>query len=311
MLIKSKRLNSSGDTIVEVMIVLAVLSLAFAISLSIANKGLQQSRNAEEHSHGLGILNSQVEVLRSAIAKDADVFKNQPFCMTASNAPSPNVADINKLDGTGYPGECKEDIYYKSITYNSAATPPYFELRVRWDGIGSLGRQQENLSYRITKLAFAVPPPINLTSPPVGGGGGGGGGGPPPLLMTTGLRVKVNGVKDCGNKNNPAGIYSFSVYVYMMKDNKILGEGLKWAQTDTNGEATFTNLISDGATSYTVFPYHPSMFFLFNSCDNQKSPPDYSFYSVKITPQPHVAADDPINLEFYYQDNTWKWAGGD
>jgi type II secretory pathway pseudopilin PulG len=48
-----KPLNSNGDTIVEVLIVLAVLGFAFSISMATANKGLSQSRNAEDPSISL------------------------------------------------------------------------------------------------------------------------------------------------------------------------------------------------------------------------------------------------------------------
>lgn len=48
-----KKLNQRGDTIIEVLIVLAILSFAFSVSLATASKSLKQSRSAEEHSRAL------------------------------------------------------------------------------------------------------------------------------------------------------------------------------------------------------------------------------------------------------------------
>ncbi|HXE10132.1 MAG TPA: hypothetical protein VN554_01775, partial [Verrucomicrobiae bacterium] len=58
--LRPKKLDATGDTIIEVLIVLAVLGLSLSISYATANKGLQQSRNAQEHSAALGIIDSQV-----------------------------------------------------------------------------------------------------------------------------------------------------------------------------------------------------------------------------------------------------------
>src|ERR1019366_6517837 len=88
--------NSAGDTIVEVMIVLAVLSLAFAITYATANHGLIQSRNAEEHSEALGLLDSQVELLRAAFSQNISAV-NAPsdvFCMDSSQPLANSFTDF-------------------------------------------------------------------------------------------------------------------------------------------------------------------------------------------------------------------------
>ena len=171
MLIKRlKALNQAGDTIVEVLVVLAVLSFAMAISMSTANKGLNQSRNALEHSQALGIVNSQVELLRSALSKKVDVYRGSPFCMKNNQEITPfdivPPADTNVLDS--YPGACTQGFYRSSIVYHSsppAPIQPYFEFRVLWEGIGGLGRQQETLVYRIHKLTTQPSPDLVLGSP--------------------------------------------------------------------------------------------------------------------------------------------------
>ncbi len=182
MIPRLKQLNQAGDTIVEVLIVMAVLGLAFSISLATANKGLTQSRNAEEHSEALGIINSQVELVRAAFANNPasvpSVTANS-FCMSnpadTTKIPlllhrysvDPNNAaadDLSSLPSGNYPNNppdnsCVQNNYYHiSVTHRPSASSSqdYFDFIVRWDGIGGLGRQQEELSYKIS--AITAPP---------------------------------------------------------------------------------------------------------------------------------------------------------
>ena len=77
--------NQAGDTIVEVMIALAVLSLSLGISYEAANGGINQSVNAQEHAQALGLIDAQVEELRSAIDNNTAVIPNGSndfFCMS-------------------------------------------------------------------------------------------------------------------------------------------------------------------------------------------------------------------------------------
>lgn len=160
-------LNSSGDTIIEVMVVLAILSLAFGISLTTANEGLKQSRNSQEHSQADGLASSQIEELRSAIETNSiqlsQIPANQPFCMTSSNAIATNFsanvpADPTADDYSEYPAGCasQESYYNESIEYvtdAADATQNYFDVKVRWQGLGDLGKQQVELTYKLYELA--------------------------------------------------------------------------------------------------------------------------------------------------------------
>jgi type II secretory pathway pseudopilin PulG len=183
---RPKALNSAGDTIVEVLIVLAVLSMAFAISSATAHRGLNQSHNAEEHSEALGALSTQVELLRSAISQQTDVSTaaaGKPFCMTGNNAIKAfdEVGNVdrshlsqlnNSSDPTqhSYPDQCyQKGRYNLSIIYVS---PPagvevgYYQFSVRWDGLASLGPQHELFIYRTHQLTAGGGSGINLSSSP-------------------------------------------------------------------------------------------------------------------------------------------------
>jgi type II secretory pathway pseudopilin PulG len=158
-----KPLNSNGDTIVEVLIVLAVLGFAFSISMATANKGLSQSRNAEEHSQALSTLNSQIELTRAAIANKMTLPVDKPFCITSSDTvdqsfpagytvPGNASLDQTNLDPSKhvYPDACTTNgLYFASVVLDSHDN---YIIRVRWPGSSSLGVQQEIMTYRTHTL---------------------------------------------------------------------------------------------------------------------------------------------------------------
>jgi type II secretory pathway pseudopilin PulG len=194
-ILKIKQLNKAGDTIVEVMIVLAVLGLSLGISYATANLALNQSQNAQEHSTALGIITSQLELLRTAIDSNApgisSIANSQGsgtyFCMNPVNSayhrlstvPTTYTADQqgNYSEYQGTPCHVSEPInYYFSISPASSSDQTYnyttpsivddtsYTFVVRWDGLGNLGPQQESMTYRIAtsnvgQLTTGVNPP--------------------------------------------------------------------------------------------------------------------------------------------------------
>ncbi|MGH7191992.1 MAG: type II secretion system protein, partial [Candidatus Saccharimonadales bacterium] len=161
-----------GDTIVEVLIVLAVLGLAISISYATANRSLLNARQAQENSVATEVAQSQVEGLASLGCTSGDPacdptdssnpsyqLFHQPgaFCLNSSYA---IVASTNAA--------CKIDSLYQiKITYNNTASQPStFEVLITWpDVIGGTDTVRQD---------YTVP---GGTVGGVGGGGGGGGGG--------------------------------------------------------------------------------------------------------------------------------------
>lgn len=79
-----KPLNSAGDTIIEVLVVLAVLGLAISISYATASRSLLAARGAQENSEATQLVQAQIEYLRNYAKNppgDAhDIFlKSPPF----------------------------------------------------------------------------------------------------------------------------------------------------------------------------------------------------------------------------------------
>jgi hypothetical protein len=251
------------------MIVLAVLGLSFAISYATANRGIIQSRNAEEHSEALGIINSQVELLRSAYAAKQDLTNvttavppntSPPsFCMQTSpvsTAPLPfiNVAGVGYTvptstqtdDFTKYPtspanNNCVQYTYYHvSVTYRPAPSPttqPYFDFIVRWQGLGDLGIQQEELTYRINSITASTASSPYPNPPP----------GTPPVT-SCGFNVgsitgnTVNNVTFYQSTSGPATFVS-------------VGPTLAWGDgqsTPYSGAGSLSHTYAAGGITYTI-----------------------------------------------------------
>jgi prepilin-type N-terminal cleavage/methylation domain-containing protein len=99
-----KQLSTRGDTIVEVLVVLAILGLAIGIAFSTANRGLLDTNEAEENSQASNYVQTQLESLRY-LSPNGTTDKSAPnynslsniyaqtnsFCITSPTASSPIV----------------------------------------------------------------------------------------------------------------------------------------------------------------------------------------------------------------------------
>lgn len=94
-----KRLSSKGDTIIEVLISLAVLSLAFSLSYAIATKSLQDTQDTQEHSQALEYLDAQFEALKYTLANQGlpatALSPGAVFCFNPIIDPAPGTLPFN------------------------------------------------------------------------------------------------------------------------------------------------------------------------------------------------------------------------
>lgn len=157
--------RQSGDTIVEVIIVLAVLGLAIGISYATANRSLQATRQAEENTQATEILQGQLESLRSYAGINDSA--NSHYVYQASNAfcidSTGNVVKSTMLSNldvasathtdipTNYPGGCHvNNLYDIAIGYDESQTET-FTARVTWDDVTGVGKDTVTLVYRLHK----------------------------------------------------------------------------------------------------------------------------------------------------------------
>lgn len=151
---KLYNLNSRGDTIVEVMIVLAVLSLAFSVTTATATRSLSSSHTAQEHSQAQSLLDQQLELLRQSIDQGVDYSTHTQFCLpdSADLTKIRDIVTVGQLDTGSYGTECNPsgDFYFQSIEKISpVGAQQYYDLKVLWEGAGNRGVQKVETFYRV------------------------------------------------------------------------------------------------------------------------------------------------------------------
>lgn len=130
--------NQRGDTIIEVMIAIAVVGMVLGASYRIANRALQTGRFAQEQTEALKIAESQVEKLKYKASqfKQGDaiagtIFDTVPaetrFCV-ADDAAISKITTGNAQYGALCQG--KSGLYDQLITYD--APNNLFKVVITW-----------------------------------------------------------------------------------------------------------------------------------------------------------------------------------
>lgn len=131
--------STKGDTIVEVLISLLVISAILVGAFVLSQRSSRNVRDAQEHSEALGLLQSQVELLRSAATTSPTFnFAKNGFCMDA------NANQVTS--GCTQPPRYLMNIENQG---NSGAKTPYtYKFTVTWPSING-GNAQESILYRV------------------------------------------------------------------------------------------------------------------------------------------------------------------
>lgn len=169
--VRYKVTNSDGDTIVEVLICLAIVATLLGGAFTLTRSSRLGVRNSEEHTEALKVAENQIEQIRGNVQGDELIFAdtNVDFCMynqephTEANVPSPpsdNPSDYdpncrqNSSGGLATPGE--EPTYLIDINdcnNNGDCGSPepnshLYTVTVTWDQITS-GSGSVQLVYRL------------------------------------------------------------------------------------------------------------------------------------------------------------------
>lgn len=137
--------RQSGDTIVEVVIAVLVVSTIIAGAFAVTNRSTRAVRDSEEHAQALQLLQGQVEYLRNASTVRSSLPNNltTPFCYDGSGYHQPAATSSQCL---------LNNLYRVSITSPTAVpatgATTTFNLIATWSALGG-GTANVYLSYKV------------------------------------------------------------------------------------------------------------------------------------------------------------------
>lgn len=143
---KLTRITERGDTVVEVLIAIAVVSLILGGAFVTSDRSLQGTRSAEERSNALKMAETQLEAIKYLAASNPTVIFGgttpPSFCLNGSAAYASSSATCT-VDATGAPTTV-EPAYHVAVTRSGNT----FTVRTTWTRAGSDKQNSVELKYR-------------------------------------------------------------------------------------------------------------------------------------------------------------------
>jgi type II secretory pathway pseudopilin PulG len=131
---KIKALQERGDTIVEVLISIAVISTVMAGAFVTTNHSLQATRQAQERVNGLKLVESQIELIKAVASTNSNALFGAgapvSYCITSASAVVASTNTACAVDTTGA-ASSKEPVFHLSIT----RTNNTFTIRNTWSNV--------------------------------------------------------------------------------------------------------------------------------------------------------------------------------
>ena len=135
-----KRFSQRGDTLVEVLLALAIIGLILGVTYGTASRSVRTGRFAQEQTEALKIAESQLELVKliAGSSQSATVFADpdNSFCITGTPPAATNP--------------CTTGLYTTNVSYDD--TTSTFTVRVSWVREGALAADtppEVKLLYRI------------------------------------------------------------------------------------------------------------------------------------------------------------------
>jgi len=150
MFIGLKKLSQRGDTIVEVLISIGVVSLVLGGAFVVTNRSLQATREAQERQNSLKLVQGQLERLKSVVATTPDsIFGSSApasYCITSTNTV---VASSNAACAVGPDGSptAIEPIFHLSVSRSTNT----FTVKNVWANTHGDGQNNVEMEYRLYK----------------------------------------------------------------------------------------------------------------------------------------------------------------
>jgi len=146
------RNHQAGDTIIEVLIAVAVVTSVLGIVYSTMNRNLTTIRRNQEQTEASKMAQSQIEYLKGLYSVSPDKITNEAnngFCIngvTVVSIPTKPSGTLNGDDLTDY-STCVSNFLRYVIKRNNTDTKLY-SVTVRYDAFNG-GRSEVKMYYRI------------------------------------------------------------------------------------------------------------------------------------------------------------------
>jgi Tfp pilus assembly protein PilV len=146
-----------GDTIVEVLICILIVSMILTGAYVTTNRSTTGVRDAQEHAEGLKLVQSQLEQIRQdANAADPSVFDGPDgtaFCMVDGqvvSASGPTAAQC--VQDRGAQPTTDQPAYKLAATRQDCSVGVQchqFTVKAEWDSVTANGKATEQIMYRL------------------------------------------------------------------------------------------------------------------------------------------------------------------
>ena len=176
--LKKIKTDSRGDTIIEVLIAMAILALVLGTAYAISSQSLKTGTSAGQRSRALGYAQSQIEFVKQAQATSPALMgqytyydparshdDQDPFCVTPDGAFQRVPADAD----ASHPCNSYEGFYTVRSSYGGdPALPDYqvFSIHVWWASANLSGEQNHLVLYYKLPGSVDTPPTVNLVALP-------------------------------------------------------------------------------------------------------------------------------------------------
>jgi type II secretory pathway pseudopilin PulG len=150
--------NIAGDTIIEVLLAIIVVSGTLGTAFATMNSGSLGTRAAQERVEALKHVETQIELLRVATDRAIPGIygRTNGFCLSESGgtvqiheafAPSAPVGNLDTQD-LPYAAPCSIGLIPSGYNVSISEAGNVFTIRARWENISGDNRDQIEIKYK-------------------------------------------------------------------------------------------------------------------------------------------------------------------
>lgn len=147
--------HERGDTIVEVLIAIAVVSMTLGGAYVTTNKSLRADRGAQERSNALKLVETQLESLKTLDGQNSTLITNpafNPFCVTPTlTIANAAIGNVCHFSANGTNNNTAEPNFNISISVTGGGPIFTYTINATWNGIESNSMDSLQMSYRLGK----------------------------------------------------------------------------------------------------------------------------------------------------------------